>query len=200
MIEFFEKIREAINKSDKEIESLYVIILTVIANVSPGLLYTFFYKRKYFIEWDLTKLILISLVICISLYILSYILVDWQSRIETFMNTDSIAIAASEKLKKKYKNQTKDKVSEEELMKSIVDEYLNVFNNKNKGVLNRTSCRIILGYSFILALFYYSNLSEWFLKNQIEVIVYSEISFFVLPLLVSLIKLSIKARSVGKGR
>lgn len=198
MIDQLEKLKGLMNGNDSEIESMYGIILAVATNIIPCTIFIFFYKRAYFIEWDLWKLILISISLTSPIYILNYWIVNMQTSINILSSPEKLAQQAHENISK---NQTKkplgkkpEKNSDDRAREIIIDELYAALTTRNKNILYITSKRMLFVFSVTLIGFYYLNLSEYLLRNKLLIFLYIELIFFIIPTISDWVTLKKKLR------
>lgn len=147
----------------------------------------FFYKRTYFIEWDLWKLILISISLTSPIFMLNYWLINIQISINILSSPEKLALQAYENISK---NQTKkpfkkelEKDSDSRAREIIIDELYTTLTTRNKNILYITSKRMLFVFSVTLISFYYLNLTEYLLRNKLLIFIYIELIFFIIPII-----------------
>ncbi|WP_028829867.1 hypothetical protein [Proteocatella sphenisci] len=181
MIDQLEKLKGLMNGNDNEIESMYGIILAVATNIVPCTIFIFFYKRSYFIEWDLWKLILISISLTSPIYMLNYWIINMQISINILSSPQKLAHQAYESVIKNQTKKSSEKYSDEKVREIIIDELYTTLTTKNKNTLYITSKKMLIVFSITLIGFYYLNLSEYLLQNKLLIFLYIELIFFIIP-------------------
>lgn len=187
MIDQLEKLKNIMNENDSEIESMYAIVLAVVANIIPGILFLFFYKRNLFLEFDFWKLILISVSVTVPIFMMNYWIITMQASIKILSDPEKLARQAimNDSKKNKLKNSKKNKKEDthNQATELIIDELYNTFMTRNKNILYITSKKMIFIFSVILISFYYLDLKEYLLIYKIYIFLYIELIFFVAPTL-----------------
>lgn len=198
MIENLEKLKNIMSENDSEIESMYSIVLAVGANVIPGIIFIFFYKRIYFLEIDFWKLILITVSLTVPIFMFNYQIIAKQTAIGILSNPKKIGSQAKENYLKNNNN-TPTPLSNEKATEIVMDELLNVFSRRSKNILYITSKKMIFIFSITLIIYYYLGLKEHLLINKIYIFVNIEVIFFILPTMIDYFKYKKSIKTLQKS-
>lgn len=155
-------IKEIFSGDDKELNVAYIPFLILGANLIPGLTYIFCFKRDWFIGWEVTRLMILSVTLTAPIFILNCIIM----RQYIFYKLMARNLYVMER-------------ATEEDLRGMGEE----LSTRSQKVLYETGKKMVLVFPLILMFIYNMGYSNYIHKYKLLLLIICETMFFVGPTL-----------------